>query len=115
VKLVVVKGDLDAADDWIAEHAVEGDVVISADIPLAARCLPKGASVLRPNGRPFTEDNIGDALASRELLSTLRDLGEVSGGPAPFSPKDRSAFLQRLEETVQAIRRRSRSSGEGSR
>ncbi|MFN8177503.1 MAG: YaiI/YqxD family protein [bacterium] len=108
VRAVVVKGDFDAADDWIVEHVGPDDIVISTDIPLASRCLPKGALVLRPNGRPFTEDNIGDALASRELLSQLRDLGEVSGGPAPFGPKDRSVFLQRLEETVQAIRRKAK-------
>jgi hypothetical protein len=112
VHAVVVKGDFDAADDWIVEHVAADDIVISTDIPLASRCLPKGAFVLRPNGRPFTEDNIGDALASRELLSQLRDLGEVSGGPAPFSPKDRSVFLQRLEEAVQAIRRKARPAGE---
>jgi len=107
VRAIVVKGDFDAADDWIVEHAGADDIVISSDIPLAARCLQKGAAVLRPNGRPFTEDNIGDALASRELLSQLRELGEVSGGPAPFAARDRSVFLQRLEEAIQTLRRKS--------
>ena len=106
VELVVVPGDFDAADDWIVEHVGADDIVISSDIPLAARCLPKGAVVLRPNGKPFTEENIGDALASRELLSQLRDMGEISGGPPPFDARARSQFLQRLEETVQQIRRR---------
>jgi uncharacterized protein len=106
VSLVVVKGDFDAADDWIVEHVAADDIVISTDIPLASRCLPKGAAVLRPNGKPFTEDNIGNALAGRELLSQLRDMGDISGGPPPFSARDRSTFLQKLEETVQAIRRR---------
>ena len=106
IELVVVPGDFDAADDWIVEHVGANDIVISTDIPLAARCLQKGAVVLRPNGSAFTEDNIGDALASRELLSQLRDLGQISGGPAPFDKRDRSTFLQRLEDTVQMIRRR---------
>lgn len=106
IRLVTVPGNLDAADDWIAEHAGEDDVVITADIPLASRCLEKGAAVLGPTGRPFTEDNIGDALATRDLLSHLRDAGTVGGGPPPFAKKDRSRFLQRLDEIVQSIRRR---------
>lgn len=106
VELVLVRGDFDAADDWIVEHAGADDIVITTDIPLAARCLPKGAVVLRPNGKPFTEDNIGDALASRELLSQLRESGEISGGPPPFDARARSLFLQRLEDTVQGIRRK---------
>ena len=105
VELVVVGGGFDAADDWIAERAGGDDIVISADIPLADRCLKAGARVLGPRGKPFTEDSIGDAMAGRELLSQLRDMGEVSGGPAPISKKDRSLFLHRLDEMVQAIRR----------
>ena len=105
IELVVVDGGFDAADDWIVERAGARDVVITADIPLAARCLPGGARVLSPKGREFTEDSIGDALATRELMSQLRDLGEVSGGPAPFAKKDRSQFLQRLDTVIQAIRR----------
>ncbi len=107
LELVVVGGKFDAADDWIVEHVSEGDVVISTDIPLASRCLEKGAQVLAPTGRVFTEENIGDALATRELMSQLRDVGTATGGPAPFGKRDRSNFLQRLDEVIQAARRRS--------
>lgn len=106
IALVVVQDGFDAADDWIAERAGPGHVVITTDIPLAARCLERGAEVLSPTGRPFTSDNIGDALATRELLSELRQTGAVAGGPAPFTPKDRSRFLQELDRMVQGIRRR---------
>jgi len=106
LELVVVEGQFDAADDWIVEHVSEDDIVISGDIPLASRCLKKGALVLGPKGRMFTEDNIGEALASRELLSHLRDLGTITGGPAAFENRDRSRFLQRFDETIQAVRRR---------
>jgi hypothetical protein len=106
LELVVVEGQFDAADDWIVEHVRENDIVISADIPLAARCLQKGALVLGPRGLPFTEESIGEALASRELLSHLRELGTITGGPAPFEKRDRSRFLQRLDEAIQAVRRR---------
>ena len=105
VELVVVGEGFDAVDDWIAEHAGAGDIVISGDIPLAARCLEKGARVLDPRGRVLTEDSIGEALASRELMSQLRDMGEIHGGPASFGPKDRSRFLQRLDELIHAIQR----------
>ena len=106
VTLVVVGGRFDAADDWIVEHAARDDIVISADIPLASRCLRKGAIVLDQRGGSFTEDNIGAALANRELLSHLRDLGTLTGGPPPFSDRDRSRFLHRLDETIRAVRRR---------
>jgi len=106
VELVVVKGDFDAADDWIVERAEDGDIVITADIPLASRCLEKGAAVLGNRGREFTSDSIGEALASRELLSQLRDMGEIGGGPPPLGKKDRSQFLQQLDVIVQRIRRR---------
>jgi len=106
--LVVVGDRFDAADDWIVEHAAPDDIVITADIPLASRCLRKGATVLDQRGGAFTEDNIGEALASRELLSHLRDLGTVTGGPSPFSARDRSGFLHRLDESIRTIRRRSR-------
>ncbi len=106
VKLVTVDHGFDAADDWIVEHVTSGDIVVSADIPLAARCLEKDARVLSPAGRLFTDDSIGEALAKRELLSQLRDLGTMTGGPAPFDRRDRSRFLQRLDETIQAVRRR---------
>jgi len=101
VEMVVVEGTPDAADDWIAEHARAGDVVVTADIPLAARCLAVGARVLGTSGRPFTEDSIGGALASRELGSNLREAGVITGGPPPISPKDRSRFLSKLDELVQ--------------
>ena len=100
VELVVVEGLPDAADDWIAEHAREGDVVVTADIPLAARCLAKGARALGTDGRPFTEDMIGGALATRELKSYLRESGVVSGGPRAISDRDRSRFASRLDELV---------------
>lgn len=104
VRLVVVENDVDAADDWIAEHVETGDIVITADIPLAARCLAAGARALGPRGVPFTEDNIGDVLATRDLLAEIREYEDVGGGPPPFKKKDRSLFLQRLDETVNAIR-----------
>ncbi len=106
LEIVVVSGQFDAADDWIVEHVSENDIVISGDIPLASRCLEKGAQVLAPTGRVFTQDSIGEALASREFLSHLRDLGTLTGGPAPFEKRDRSRFLQRLDETIQAVRSR---------
>ncbi len=101
IRLEVVESGFDAADDWIAEHVVPGDIVVTADIPLAARCLAKGAQAIGSTGRPFTEDNIGDALATRALLADLRGAGEVTRGPAPFDPRDRSRFLQALEAAVQ--------------
>lgn len=100
IRLVVVEGGLDAADDWIAEHARKGDVVVTADIPLASRCLRQDAYVLGPTGKAFTEEMIGDALASRDLLSELREAGTVTGGPAPFQKKDRSRFLHALDEMI---------------
>lgn len=106
IELVVVADGFDAADDWIVEHAGADDIVISADIPLASRCLAKGAHVLGPTGRPFTEDNIGDAVASRELLSGLRESGDITGGPPPFREQDRSRFLQGLDTIIQRIRAR---------
>jgi len=107
IEMIVVRGTLDAADDWIAGHAGEDDVVITADIPLASRCLKKKAMVIGPTGREFTEENIGEALATRELMSHLRDLGTLTGGPAPFKSRDRSRFVHLLDEIVQSIRRKS--------
>jgi uncharacterized protein YaiI (UPF0178 family) len=107
LELVVVGAELDAADAWIVEHVTEVDIVVSADIPLAALCLEKGAGVLGPRGRPFTEDSIGGALATRELMSQLREMGEVSGGPPPFEKCDSSQFLQALDQMIHAIRKRS--------
>jgi hypothetical protein len=105
-KMVVVDGDFNAADDWIAEQAAANDIVITADIPLAARCLAKGALVLDPRGGAFNENTIGQALATRELMSHLRSMEQVSGGPAPFEKRDRSRFLQRLDEAIQSARRK---------
>jgi uncharacterized protein YaiI (UPF0178 family) len=99
VRVQVVSGSFDAADDWIVEHLKPHDVVITADIPLAARSLKAGAHVLGPSGKPFTADNIGNALATRELMADLRAYG-VGGGPPPFGQKDRSRFLEALEQAV---------------
>ncbi|WP_116655081.1 YaiI/YqxD family protein [Pelagibacterium sediminicola] len=101
VRHVMVPQGADAADDWIAEHATENDIVITADIPLARRALEKGAQVLGPTGRPFTEHSIGMALAMRELNQHLRETGESKGYNASFTGRDRSQFLQALDEAVQ--------------
>ncbi len=106
IELIVVGGGLDVADDWIAEHVSGDDIVITADIPLASRCLEKDAVVLGPKGRAFTEDMIGDALASREILSQMRDVGIATGGPAPFQKQDRSRFLHALDEAIRTVQRR---------
>jgi uncharacterized protein YaiI (UPF0178 family) len=102
---LVVRSGFGAADDWITEQAGPGDIVITADIPLAARCLAKSARVLGPKGRPFTENDIGSALAVRDLMDGLRQGGAVTGGPAPMTPKDRSRFLSKLDDAVNAVRR----------
>jgi len=105
IERIVVDGGFDAADDWIAERARRGAIVVSADIPLAHRCIKAGAEVIGPSGRPFSEASIGMALATRDLMEDLRAAGAVSGGPKPFSAKDRSAFLQALEVAVQRLKR----------
>jgi uncharacterized protein YaiI (UPF0178 family) len=105
LEAVVVDGQFNAADDWIVEHVRENDIVITGDIPLASRCLEKDARVIGLSGRLFTKESIGDALATRELLSHLRDLGTITGGPPPFEKRDRSRFLRRLDETIQALLR----------
>jgi uncharacterized protein YaiI (UPF0178 family) len=105
ISLEVVEGEFDAADDWIVEHVQPRDIVVTADIPLAGRCLKKGAVVIGPTGKPFTEDNIGQAVATRDLLSELRGAGEITGGPPPLKNRDRSLFLQQLDEVIQSIRR----------
>ena len=107
IVLEVVSGRFDAADDRIVERTCAGDIVVSNDIPLAARCLAKGARVLSPKGRRFTEESIGDDLATRDLLAQLRDGGAVTGGPPPFDARDRSRFLDQLESTIRAARRSS--------
>lgn len=103
IEAVVVGDRFDAADDWIAAQAEEDDIVVTGDIPLASRCLQKGARVLGPKGRALTEANIGEALASREISAQLRELGIATKGPAPFQPRDRSRFLQRLDAIINAI------------
>jgi uncharacterized protein YaiI (UPF0178 family) len=105
ITLEVVGEGFDAADDWIAEHVRPHDIVVTADIVLASRCVKQGASVIGPSGKPFTENNVGQAVATRELLSELRAAGELTGGPAPLKRSDRSRFLQKLDEAIQSIRR----------
>ena len=102
---VVVDGGPDAADNWIAERAGTGDVVVTADIPLADRALKAGAQALHPTGRPFTQDSIGGALASRMIGEHLRSIGEITPGPKPFTAGDRSRFLQALDAAVVRARR----------
>lgn len=102
---MVVRPGFGTADDWIAEQVGPGDIVVTADIPLAARCLSKGACVLDPRGRPFTDNDIGAALAMRDLMDGLRQSGALTGGPAPMTPKDRSRFLSKLDEAVNGVRR----------
>jgi len=103
VELKVVSGRFDAADDWIVEQSTPQDIVVTSDIPLAARALAKGARALDPKGKPFLPDSIGDALASREISAFLRDMGEGGGGPAPFTARDRSRFLQSLDTAIQSV------------
>ena len=105
VQRFTVNDHPDAADDWIAERVTDRDIVITADIPLAARCVAKGAIVLRPNGKPLDQDAIGMALAMRDLHTHLRETGEITRGPAPFQKQDRSRFLNAMETMVQAMKR----------
>ncbi len=105
IEPVVVEANFDAADDWIAEHVKKHDLVITSDIPLADRCIKAGSRVLGAKGREFTEESIGDALAARELNSHLRDMGVISGGPRPMQQRDKSRFLSKLDEMVNALMR----------
>ena len=105
IEQVVVGGRFDEADDWIVEHIGDRDIAVTADIPLAGRCLEKGARVIGTKGHPFTEESIGDALATRQLMDQLRQAGAVTGGPAPKTKEDRSRFLASLDTVIQAIRR----------
>jgi len=105
IERVAAGAGMDAADDWIAERAGPGDIVITSDIPLASRCVKAGSAVLAPNGRAFTEADIGLTLAVRNLMHDLRSAGEVTGGPRPFSPRDRSAFLSALDQAIRRQRR----------
>lgn len=100
IELVVVGDGLDAADDWIAERAGPRSIVVTADIPLASRCVKAGARVIGPNGRDLGEEAIGMALATRNLMEDLRASGEITGGPKPFSRADRSRFLSALHQAV---------------
>lgn len=106
IERIAAGSAMDAADDWIAARAGAGDVVITADIPLASRCVKSGADVIAPNGKPFTEQSIGMTLAVRNLMTDLRSSGEATGGPKSFSPRDRSAFLSVLDQTIRRIQRR---------
>ena len=105
IERIAAGAGMDAADDWIAERAGKGDIVITSDIPLASRCVKAGAEVIAPNGKPFTEASIGMTLAVRNLMTDLRSSGEVTGGPRSFAPRDRSAFLSALDQTIRRIQR----------
>jgi hypothetical protein len=106
VHMIMVDAGADAADHWIAEHIGPGDICVTGDIPLASRCLAKEALALAANGTIWTKDNIGNALAGREVSRHLRELGMTGGGPAPFSKADRSRFLQALDKLVHAAKAR---------
>jgi uncharacterized protein YaiI (UPF0178 family) len=103
IERVIVSAGFDAADDWIAGRARPGAVVVTADVPLASRCVKAGATVIGPTGKPFTDDSVGMALATRNLMQDLRAMGEVTGGPKPFSARDRSAFLSALDVAVNRL------------
>ena len=105
VKRIVVSDGPDAADDWIAEQATASDIVVTADVPLASRCLKKKARVIAHNGKPFTQDSIGMALAMRNLMSDLREANSMQTSNPTFVPADRSRFLQALENDIQAMKR----------
>jgi uncharacterized protein YaiI (UPF0178 family) len=105
IERVVVGSGMDEADNWIAERAHRGDIVVTADVPLASRCVKAGAAVLAPNGKPFTEETIGMTLATRNLMDSLRSAGEIAGGPKPFAARDRSAFLSALDQAIVRLTR----------
>lgn len=107
IQMIVVKAGADEADNWIADHIEEFDICITTDIPLADRCLKKQARVLGARGDEFTEDMIGDALATRELMKELREMGQVGGGPPPFEKRDRSHFLENLDRIIQSVKKKS--------
>ncbi len=106
IEMVVVPGKFDAADDWIVEHITKDDIAITADILLADRLVKKEARVLGPKGKEFNEENIGMAVASRDLMAHLRQTGEIVGGQKPISQKDKSYFLQTIDQIIQSIRRK---------
>jgi uncharacterized protein len=103
ISLVMVKGQMDAADDWIVDHAASNDIVITGDIPLAARCLKIRARVLEPKGQVFTEASISSALAHRDIMQYLRNTGMETSGPPPFTRRDHSRFLQSLDKVIREI------------
>jgi uncharacterized protein YaiI (UPF0178 family) len=105
IERVVVGAGMDEADNWIAERAVRGDIVITADVPLASRAVKAGAEAIAPNGRPFTADSIGMTLATRNLMDSLRSAGEITSGPKPFQPRDRSNFLSALDRAIVRLQR----------
>jgi len=105
VERVVVGAGMDEADNWIADHAKQGDIVVTADVPLASRCVKAGAAAIAPNGKPFTEESVGMALATRNLMDSLRSAGAITGGPKPFSPRDRSEFLSALDRAIVRLQR----------
>ena len=107
IELVIVSPGMDAADRWIADHIGFNDIVVTADIPLAADCIKSGAVALKPNGDTLNETNIGPVQGTRDLMANLRETGEISGGPSPFNNQDRSRFLSALEVTVQTALRNS--------
>jgi uncharacterized protein YaiI (UPF0178 family) len=105
VERIVVGAGMDEADNWIAERARLGDIVVTADVPLASRAVKAGAEVIAPNGKPFSKDSIGMTLATRNLMDSLRSAGEITGGPKPFSPRDRSEFLSALDRAIVRLTR----------
>ena len=109
VEMKVVDGGFDAADDWIVENSVASDIVITSDILLADRCVQKKVRVIGSKGEEFTEDNVGSAVANRELMQNLRHMGEMRGGPAPMDKKARSNFLNKLDQVVQSAKRQLKS------
>jgi uncharacterized protein YaiI (UPF0178 family) len=105
IERVVVGAGMDEADNWIAARARRGDIVVTADVPLASRCVKAGADAIAPNGKPFTEESIGMTLATRNLMDSLRSAGEITSGPKPFAPRDRSAFLSALDRAIVRLTR----------
>ncbi|WP_432431383.1 YaiI/YqxD family protein [Rhodomicrobium vannielii] len=105
IERVIVGSGPDAADDWIAERAARGAIVITADVPLASRAIKAGADVISPTGRAWTQDSIGMALATRNLMDGLRSAGQITGGPKPFQPRDRSNFLSALDLAIVRLKR----------
>src|ERR1700674_5173210 len=105
IERIAAGSGMDAGDDWIAEQATRGGIVVTSGTPLASRCVKAGAEVIAPNGKPFTEQSIGMTLAVRNLMTDLRSSGEVTGGPRSFAPHDRSAFLSALDQAIRRIQR----------